>query len=281
MMHYVLNNGVRMPMLNLGTYQIPESKMFRVLSEAKELGYEGLDSAGAYGNEKAIGDALNELGRDRFFITSKVDVRQFVGQTVNGRPKTVYDCFEETLSYLQTEYVDLYLVHWPVPEHFVAMWKCLLQLYADKRVKAIGVSNCQKEHIERLLQEGDVVPAFNQFERHPLNNRMELVRFCQGMGIQVCAHSPFAWGNARLLEYDKLNAIAAKYNKTIPQIIARWNLQNGVALCPKSVHYERLAENINVFDFTLSAEDMQYIDSLHSGSSVYDVKKKEVYSQLY
>ena len=270
-----------MPMLNLGTYQIPNNEMERVLTEAKELGYQGIDSAGAYNNEEAIGKALEKLGKNSFFITSKVDVRQFVDKTINGRKKTALDCFDETANYLGVNYIDLYLVHWPIEEYFLNMWRDLEKLYEEKRVGAIGVSNCQIKHLEYLFANANIKPMFNQFECHPLMSRRELVEFCQDHGMQVEAHSPFAWGNKSLVENGDMAGIAAKHNKSITQIISRWDIQHGVALCPKSTHRERLAQNIDIFDFELSEEEMTYIDSLNSNSSVYDKKKKDVYSQLY
>ena len=279
--YYKLASGVKMPMLNLGTYQIPDEDMERVLSEAKELGYKGIDSAGAYNNEEAIGNALNRLGKDSFFITSKVDVRQFVDKTINGRKKTPLDCFDETSGLLGVDYIDLYLVHWPIEEHFLSMWRALERLYEEKRVGAIGVSNCQIKHLEYLFANANVKPMFNQFECHPLMSRRDLVEFCQNNGMQVEAHSPFAWGNKTLVENSDMAGIAAAHNKSITQIISRWDIQHGVALCPKSTHKERLAQNIDIFDFELSKEEMNYIDSLNSNSSVYDKKKKEVYTQLY
>lgn len=281
MIYYNLNNGIKMPMLNLGTYQIPDEEMERVLTDAKELGYKGIDSAGAYNNERAIGNALKKLGKDSFFITSKVDVRQFVDKTINGRRKTPLDCFDETADYLGVDFIDLYLVHWPVDEFFLSMWRDLERLYEEKRVGAIGVSNCQIKHLEYLFSNANIKPMFNQFECHPLMSRRELVEFCQKKGIQVEAHSPFAWGNKTLVDNSDMAGIAAAHDKTITQIISRWDIQHGVALCPKSTHKERLAQNIDVFDFELSQEEMNYIDSLNTNSSVYDKKKKEEYSQLY
>lgn len=281
MQYYTLSNGVQMPMLNLGTYQIPDSEMERVLTDAKELGYKGIDSAGAYNNEESIGKALKKLGKDSFFITSKVDVRQFVNKTVHGRKKTALDCFDETVSYLGVDCIDLYLVHWPIEEHFLNMWRDLEQLYEEKRVGAIGVSNCQIKHLEYLFANANIKPMFNQFECHPLMSRRELVEFCQNNGMQVEAHSPFAWGNKTLVENSDLAGIANAHGKSITQVISRWDIQHGVALCPKSTHRERLAQNIDVFDFELGDEEMKYIDSLNSNSSVYDKKKKKEYSQLY
>ena len=281
MQYCKLSNGIKMPMLNLGTYQIPDEEMERVLMEAKDLGYVGIDTAGAYNNEKAIGKALEKLGKNSFFITSKVDVRQFVDQTVNGRKKTPLDCFDETIKLLGVDYIDLFLVHWPIEEHFLNMWRDLERLYEEKRVGAIGVSNCQIKHLEFLFANGNIKPMFNQFECHPLMNRRELVNFCQKNGMQVEAHSPFAWGNKTLVENADMADIAKAHNKSITQIISRWDIQHGVALCPKSTHRERLAQNIDVFDFELSDLEMEYIDSLNTNSSVYDKKKKEIYTQLY
>ncbi len=281
MHYYRLSSGIDMPMLNLGTYQIPDEDMLRVLTEAKELGYKGIDSAGVYNNEASIGNALQLLGKGSFFITSKVDVRQFIDKTINGRKKTVLDCFDETTNLLNVDYIDLYLVHWPIEDHFLNMWRDLEHLYEEKRVGAIGVSNCQIKHLEFLFANGNIKPMFNQFECHPLMSRRELVEYCQRNGIQVEAHSPFAWGNKTLVENADMAEIAKVHNKSITQIIARWDIQHGVALCPKSTHRERLAQNINVFDFQLSKQEMDYIDSLNENSSVYDKMKKSIYKQVY
>lgn len=254
-----LNNGVKMPWLGLGVWKItkPEEIDFAVKT-ALEAGYRSIDTAEVYGNEEGVGKAIRESGipRDEIFITTKL---------ANSEQRKGYDAalraFEESRKRLGVEYIDLFLIHWPVKDKYVESWKALIKLYNDGLVRAIGVSNFLIHHLEDIISETGVVPAVNQVELHPWLNQSELVEFCQKHKIQVEAYSPLMGG--RLGEVTELNDIANKYRKTPAQIVLRWNLQRGIIVIPKSVHRERIIENSQIFDFSLSDEDMELINSLN------------------
>jgi len=254
-----LNNGVKMPWLGLGVWKItkPEEIDFAVKT-ALEAGYRSIDTAEVYGNEEGVGKAIRESGipRDEIFITTKL---------ANSEQRKGYDAalraFEESRKRLGVEYIDLFLIHWPVKDKYVESWKALIKLYNDGLVRAIGVSNFLIHHLEDIISETGVVPAVNQVELHPWLNQSELVEFCQKHKIQVEAYSPLMGG--RLGEVTELNDIANKYRKTPAQIVLRWNLQRGIIVIPKSVHRERIFENSQIFDFSLSDEDMELINSLN------------------
>jgi len=254
-----LNNGVKMPWLGLGVWQVtrPDELDFAVKT-ALEAGYASIDTAAVYGNEEGVGKAVRESGipREQLFITTKV---------WNGAQRKGYDAvlraFEESRKALGLDYIDLYLIHWPVKGKYVEAWKALIKLYNDGLVRAIGVSNFLIHHLEEIINETGVVPAVNQVELHPWLNQSELVEYCKKHGIQVEAYSPLM--NGHLREVAELNDIARKYGKTPAQIVLRWDLQRGIIVIPKSVHKERIIENSQIFDFNISEEDMQAINSLN------------------
>lgn len=261
MQFVTLNNGLKMPQLGYGVWQVEDEEAKPAVLKAIETGYRSIDTAMIYGNEKGVGDAIKESGvpREELFITTKVwNSDQGYEQTLKA--------FDDSMERLGLDYLDLYLIHWPMPSEdtYVDTYKALEKLYADGRVKAIGVCNFDIDHLQRLLDECDVKPVLNQVECHPHLVQKELKAFCQENDIYVEAWSPLMQGGI-VLENDIVKAIAEKHGKTSAQVILRWHLQNGSIVIPKSVTPSRIEENFNVFDFELTAEDMEQITSLDKG----------------
>lgn len=258
----LLNNGLKMPWLGFGVFQIDDGqKVEQAVLSALEVGYRSLDTAAIYKNEAGVGKAIRESGvpREDIFLTTKVwnsDMR--AGRTMAA--------FEESLERLGTDYVDLYLVHWPVAGHYEATWQVLEEIYGNGRIKAIGVSNFQIHHLEDILQDAQVVPAVNQIEFHPLLVQPKLLQFCQKHKIQVEAWSPLMQG--QIVDVPTVQKLAKKYGKTPAQIALRWNLQHGVVTIPKSVRPARIEENAQIFDFVLADADMKLLDALDEGRRV-------------
>lgn len=251
-----LNNGVKLPWLGLGVWRVKEGdEVISSVKHALQTGYRSIDTAAIYGNEEGVGRAIKESGvpREELFVTTKVwNADQGYESTLRA--------FEESRKKLGLEYLDLYLIHWPVKGKYVETWKALEKLYKDGLVRAIGVSNHHVHHLQDILEAGEVVPAVNQVEFHPLLTQKELLAFCKEKGIQMEAWSPLMQGN---LQIPLLSELAEKYQKSPAQIVLRWDLQHGVVTIPKSVTPHRIEENAKVFDFTLSAEDMDKIDALN------------------
>ncbi len=261
-MEYVtLNNGVVMPKIGVGTFTLSGKKLSEVVRAADKIGYKHFDTAWLYQNESSLKWALRWAGikRKDIFITSKLEWKQLMTEP------SVTKCFEGTLKRLGTDYLDLYLVHWPKPELYLDMWKGLIDLYRDGRIRAIGVSSFLPEHIDRIVELTGVVPAINQIELHPLNNRRDVVEYCRAYNIQIEAHSPFARGSAvkELMDNPVLLDIAKKYNKSVAQVILRWDVQQGFVVIPRTDKAEKLSQNYNVFDFELTSDEMGVIDSLN------------------
>lgn len=257
----VLNNGVMMPKMGLGTHTLKGRSLIKTVRAAYRIGYRNFDTAWLYQNEKSLKWALRFSGikRNEIFITSKIEWRQLISG------KSVEECLKGSLKRLGTDYIDLYLIHWPKPDMYQEMWKGLVKLYQAGYVRAIGVSSFLPEHIDTLSQVSEIVPAVNQIELHPLNNRRDVVLYCQQKGIQVEAHSPFARGSAasELMNNPVLSHIADNHGKTVAQVILKWILQQGIVTIPRSVHASRLKENMDVFDFELTIAEMQAIDALN------------------
>lgn len=251
-----LNNGVKMPWLGFGVYQIDEgNETLSSVRHALQAGYRSVDTAALYRNEASVGQAVRESGipRQEIFLTTKVwnsDLR--AGITLNA--------FHESLKKLQTDYIDLYLVHWPVPGRYIEAWKTLEKLYRDGVVRSIGVSNFLIHHIEDLLQNCKIKPAVNQVEFHPELRQPELHKFCVENGIQLEAWAPL--GKGRMLSNPTIVDIAKKYGKTPAQVLIRWDIQLQVVTIPKSSTPQRIVENSQVFDFEMAAEDMARINEL-------------------
>ncbi|MDF2658675.1 MAG: hypothetical protein K0Q94_1466 [Paenibacillus sp.] len=259
----VLGNGVRMPWLGLGVWKVTEGQeVEHAVRTAIETGYRSIDTAAVYGNEEGVGRAIRDSGvsRDELFVTTKV------WNADQGYDSTLA-AYEQSLGKLGLEYVDLYLIHWPVKGKYKDTWKALEHLYEQGRVRAIGVSNFHVHHLDDLLQDAVVKPMVNQVEYHPRLSQRPLLAYCQKNGIQMEAWSPLMQGK-ELISHELLVGLGQKYGKSPAQIILRWDLQNGVVTIPKSVTPSRIRENADIFDFQLSAEDMALIDGLNLDTRV-------------
>ncbi|WP_058302466.1 aldo/keto reductase [Gorillibacterium timonense] len=251
-----LNNGVQMPQFGLGVWKAKEgSEVVEAVKAAIAAGYRSIDTAAVYGNEEGVGQAIRECGvpREELFITTKV------WNSEQGYDTTLA-AFDASLSKLGLDYVDLYLIHWPVKGKYKETWRALEKLYAEGRAKAIGVSNFHPHHLEDLLADAKVVPAVDQVELHPLLNQAELRSYCDSKNIYVEAWSPLMQGN---LGHPVLTELAGRYGKSAAQVILRWHLQHNIIVIPKSVTPSRIKENADLFDFELTAEDMAKIDALN------------------
>ncbi|MBI3032202.1 aldo/keto reductase [Candidatus Woesearchaeota archaeon] len=249
-----LNNGINIPRLGLGTWKTaPGKECEQAVLDALKVGYRHIDTAAIYRNEESVGAAIKKSGipRKDIFLTTKL---------WNDDTNDPRLALEQSLKKLQTDYVDLYLIHWPVKNRLDA-WRNLEELYDEGKCKAIGVSNFLVHHLEELLSVCDIVPAINQVEFNPYLYQKDLLKFCQKHGIQLEAYSPLAHG--KKLADKKLAAIARKYNKDPAQILIRWSLQHNLVAIPKSVHPGRITSNADVFDFQLSKEDMQQLDAMN------------------
>jgi len=252
-----LNNGVEMPILGLGVFKSQEGEeAYNAVRYAIEAGYRHIDTAAIYGNEVSVGKAIKDSGvkREDIFITTKL-------WNENMRQGNQYQAFEESLKRLGVDYVDLYLIHWPVKEKYVEAWEVLEKIYEEGRARAIGVSNFHIHHLEDIFAASDIIPAVNQVECHPWLTQVELVDYCQKKGIIFEPWSPL--GQGALLENEVLKSIAQKYNKSAAQLIIKWGLQRGFVNIPKSVKQERIIENSKIFDFTVTDEDMAEIFKLN------------------
>ena len=257
-----LNNGIEMPRLGLGVFRVEDSsELINAVKIAIKNGYRSIDGAAIYGNEEAMGEGIRQgikeagISREDLFITSKVWNADL------GYESTIA-AYESSLNRLGVDYLDLYLIHWPVEGKYKEAWKALEHLYKEGRVRAIGVSNFQVHHLQDLLSDAEIKPVINQVELHPYLSQQKVREFCKENDIQVEAWSPLMAGNG-LLENEILKEIAKKYNKTVAQVVLRWDLQSQVITIPKSTNEGRLIENIDVFDFNLSKDDIEKIDSLN------------------
>ncbi|GAA0652756.1 aldo/keto reductase [Streptomyces thermocarboxydovorans] len=254
-----LNNGVEMPQLGFGLWQVPDDEAETAVTQALQAGYRSIDTAAAYENEEGTGRAIakSDIPREELFVTTKL------WNTDQGYDTTLR-AFDTSLSKLGLEYLDLYLIHWPTParDKYVDTYKAFEKLLADGRVRAIGVSNFLPEHLERLISETSVVPAVNQIELHPHLQQHTAREYHAERGIATEAWSPLGQGKG-LLEVPAIVAIAQKHNRTPAQIVLRWHLQLGNIVIPKSVTPSRIRENIDVFDFSLDAEDLAAISALN------------------
>ncbi|MDX2305706.1 MAG: aldo/keto reductase [Microscillaceae bacterium] len=257
-----LANGVEMPYLGLGVYQSKEGEeVIQASLDALEAGYRHIDTAALYGNERGVGQAVRESGlpRQEIFVTTKV------WNSDQGYDSTLH-AFENSLKKLDLEYIDLYLIHWPVKGKYKDTWRALEKIYSEGLVKSIGVSNFLQNHLEDLLPVCEIKPMVNQMEFHPYLVQQTLIDFCTKHQICYEAWSPLMQG--RIFEVDLLRALAEKYQKTPVQIVLRWDLQKGVVTIPKSSKKERIITNAQIFDFELSEEDVKAIDALDRGQRV-------------
>jgi methylglyoxal/glyoxal reductase len=254
-----LNNGVRIPQLGLGVYQVEGTAALNAVSWALEAGYRHIDTASLYGNEKEVGEAIRASGipREEIFVTTKLWITNFLRAEA---------AFNDSLKRLGMEYVDLYLIHWPSPMGRDHAWKSLEQLHASGLTRAIGVSNYAIKHLEALQKISETVPAVNQVEFSPFLYQKELRDYCTARNIQLEAYSPLTRG--KKLHDDTVETIAKKYSKSSAQIMIRWSIQHGNIVIPKSIHQERIRENANVFDFEITDVDMKILDALPVPASI-------------
>ncbi|AFZ91708.1 MULTISPECIES: aldo/keto reductase [Bacillus] len=261
-----LHNGVEMPWFGIGVFKVEEgAELVNAVKTALVHGYRSVDTAAIYGNEEGVGEGIRQglqeagLKREDIFVTSKVWNADL------GYEETL-KAFDTSLEKLGLDYLDLYLIHWPVEGKYIDAWRALETLYRDGRIKAIGVSNFQIHHLKHLMKETEIKPMINQVEYHPRLTQKELLAFCTEQDIQLEAWSPLMQG--QLLDHPVLQEIAEKYGKSAAQVILRWDLQNGVITIPKSTKKHRIEENANVFDFELSADDIKRIDDLNENLRV-------------
>lgn len=263
MEHRILNNGVEMPVLGFGVYQVEETVCEQCVCDAIAAGYRSIDTASAYLNERAVGRAIRRSGvpREELFITTKLWV-QDAGYESTKR------ALAKSLERLQLDYLDLYLIHQPFGDVY-GSWRAMEELYREGAVRAIGVSNFQPDRLVDLILHNEVVPAVDQVETHPFCQQTEAAAVMASEGVQIESWAPFAEGRNNLFGNGTLVSLAAKYRKSVAQVVLRWLIQRGVVVIPKSVRPERMAENIDVFDFHLAPEDMDLIATLDTRRSCF------------
>ena len=267
---YELHNGIKIPCIGYGTCAVPDGRdTLEGVKNAIKTGYRNIDTAAAYQNERSVGEAIRQAAtefgvkREDLFISTKA------WHDHRGYERTL-QAFEESMDKLRLEYLDLYLIHWPANAKWhrdwrelnASTWKALEELYKAGRIKAIGVSNFLAHHVKALIEDSEIKPMVNQIEYHPGFGQKESAEYCQANGIIVEAWSPFGGGGAAVLKNEELNGIAAKYGKQPAQVTLRWLLQKQIVPLPKSVHVERMVSNTEIFDFKLTAEDMDVIDHI-------------------
>lgn len=263
-MEYVtLSNGIKMPILGYGVYQVTKEECERCVLDALKAGYRSLDTAQSYFNEEEVGSAMVKSGipREEIFLTSKVWIEHYGYEECR---KSV----EDSMRKLQTDYIDLMLLHQPFSDYYGA-WRALEELYEEGKLRAIGISNFYPDRMIDLASFARIRPMVNQVETHPHNQQILAKEYMDKYGVQIEAWAPFGEGRGGLFEDEVLKTIGAKYRKTTAQVMLRWHIQCGVVVIPKSTHYERMAENFDVFDFALSAEDMEKIAELDKKESSF------------
>lgn len=264
MQNVVLNNGVEMPILGFGVFQVRDlAECERSVLDAIETGYRLIDTAASYMNEEAVGKAIKKssVAREELFITTKLWIQS------NGYEGTK-KAFENSLKKLQIEYLDLYLMHQPYGDVY-GEWRAMQDLYKEGKIRAIGVSNFHPDRLIDLIIHNEIIPAVNQIETHPFHQQNETQKFLQQNNVQIESWGPFAEGKNNIFHNELLLSIGKKYNKTIAQVILRWLTQRGVVAIPKSVRKERMEENFNSLDFELSTEDMEAIKILDTKASLF------------
>ena len=263
-MEYVkLNNGVRMPQIGYGVYQVTKEECERCVIDALDAGYRMIDTAQSYFNEEEVGSAIRKSGvnRNDIFLTSKVWIENYSYEKCR-------ESVLESMRKLGTDYIDLMLLHQPFGDTYGA-WRALEDLYREGRVRAIGISNHYADRMVEFASFTEIHPMVNQMEIHPLNQQKELIRWAEKYNIQLEAWAPFGEGRKGLFENPVLKAIGDRYGKTTAQVILRWHIQRGIVVIPKSVHKERMEENLSVFDFSLTDEDMMRISGLDTATSSF------------
>ena len=259
-----LNNGVEMPILGFGVFQVKDlAECERSVMDAIQSGYRLIDTAQSYENEEAVGRAIknSSVPREELFITTKLWIQS------NGY-EGAKRAFENSMKRLQLDYLDLYLIHQPFGDVY-GEWKAMEELYKQGRIKAIGVSNFHPDRLIDLIVHNEIVPAVNQIETHPFHQQIETQKFLGDNNVQIESWGPFAEGKNEIFHNELLLSVGKKYNKSIAQVVIRWLTQRGVVAIPKSVRKERMDENFNIFDFLLSAEDMEAIKTLDTNTSSF------------
>jgi 2,5-diketo-D-gluconate reductase A len=260
----VLNNGVEMPILGFGVYQVPDAEECeRSVYQAIQKGYRLIDTAAAYINEEAVGKAIKRSGvpREELFITTKLWIQNAGCENTKG-------AFAKSLKRLQLDYLDLYLIHQPFGDVY-GSWRAMEELYREGKVKAIGVSNFYPDRLMDLILHNNVVPAVNQIETHPFNQQIDTQTCLEENKVQIESWGPFAEGKNNLFQNELLTSIGKKYGKSVAQVTLRWMIQRGVVVIPKSVRKERIEENFDIFDFELSSDDMEQIKTLDTEASLF------------
>jgi 2,5-diketo-D-gluconate reductase A len=272
----LLNNGVEMPILGFGVFQVTNAEECeRSVRDALRTGYRLIDTAAAYLNEEAVGKAIKRSGvaREELFVTTKLWIQDAGYQSAKA-------AFEKSLKRLQLDYLDLYLIHQPFGDVY-GSWRAMEELYRGGRIRAIGVANFQPDRIMDLIMHNKVIPAVDQIETHPFCQQIETQRFLKENNVQIEAWAQFAEGKNNIFKNELLLSLAKKHRKTIAQVILRWLIQREVVVIPKSVHKERILENFNVFDFELNREDMDEIATLDRNvSSFFDHRDPEIVKSL-
>ena len=276
MQNVKLNNGVEIPILGFGVFQITDlTECERSVVDAIQTGYNHIDTAAAYLNEEAVGRGIKRSGvaREKLFVTTKLWIKS------NGSEGTKR-AFENSLKRLQMDYIDLYLIHQPYGDVF-GEWRVMEELYQQGKVRAIGLSNFPPDRIMDLMVHNKITPAVNQIEVNPFHQQIETQKFLQDNGVQVEAWAPFAEGKHNIFQNELLLAIGAKHNKSVAQVIVRWLLQRGIIVLAKTTHKERMMENFTVFDFELDADDMAAITTLDTKTtSFFDHRNPEMVKWL-
>ena len=263
MQYVTLSNGVKMPQIGYGVYQVPKEEWERCVTDALEVGYRAIDTAQSYFNEAEVGDAISKSGIDRkeIFLTTKVWIEHYGYDRAR-------ESVLQSLKKLKTDYIDLVLLHQPFADYYGA-YRALEDLYTEGRLRAIGVSNFAPDRLVDLASFARIKPMVNQIETHPLNQQIEAHKWLKKYGVIHEAWAPFGEGRGNMFSNPVLKAIGETYGKTIAQVILRWQLQRGIVIIPKSTHKERMIQNLDVFDFVLSDEDMQTIAALDRKTSSF------------
>ncbi|SCL70345.1 aldo/keto reductase [Micromonospora peucetia] len=258
-----LNNGVQMPILGFGVFQVPEDQTEQVVTDALAAGYRSIDTAASYGNEEAVGRAIKGSGipREELFITTKMWI-QHTGEDTAKRE------FDNSLRRLGLDYLDLYLIHQPLGDYY-SSWRAMQKLYGESLIKAIGVSNFYPDRLVDLIQHNDVTPAVNQIETHPFFQRQADQQLMREHGVQIESWGPFAEGRNDLFTNPVLAEIGSAHGKSVAQVVLRWLTQRDVVVIPKSVRPDRMAENLDIFDFDLTDDEMTRVAALDTGATVF------------
>jgi len=259
-----LNNGVKMPIIGIGLWQVPDAEEAEnAVYEALKAGYRLIDTAAGYLNEEAVGRAIKRSGipREELFVTTKIWVQ-------DAGYESAKRAFEKSLKKLQLDYLDLYLIHQPFGDYY-GTWRAMEELYREGKIRAIGVSNFLPDRLMDLIMHHEIVPAVNQIETHPFYQQTETNAFLKELGVQHQSWAPFAERRGNLFSHEVLASIAAKHGKSIAQVVLRWLVQREIVVIPKSVRKERIVENFNIFDFELIADDMELIATLDTGKSLF------------